>query len=157
MGTTTIFSLGHQSCTWPRYYPFWQNPCSGCNSGIDLVVVLEYTFFQLCSNAEQISARLARFGRSFVNRRAVVLTNHTSYTAFLLDVRCVVSRTFENLSCLSSCSLSQKWRFRRIRLNVARGIESIFAYTKVPGVTSQYILRSGSLCHPCSKISEFFY
>ena len=47
-GTNTIFSSGYQSCNWPRWVPFcWQNPCSGCNSGIDFVVVLEYTFFQL--------------------------------------------------------------------------------------------------------------
>ena len=67
--------------------------CSGHNSGIDLVVTLEYIFFQLCSNAEQISARLTRFRRSYVKRLAVVLTNHTSYTAFLLDVRCAVQRS----------------------------------------------------------------
>ena len=67
-----------------------QNPCSGCNSGIDLVVALEYTFFQLCSNAKQISVRLARFRRSYVKGPAVVLTSHISYTAFLLDMRCAV-------------------------------------------------------------------
>ena len=55
-----------------------------------MVVVLEYVFFRLYSNAEQISVRLARFRRSYVNRPGVVLTNHTSYTAFLLDVRCAV-------------------------------------------------------------------
>ena len=55
-----------------------------------LVVVLEYTLLRICSNAEQISARLARFRRSYVNRPGVVLTNHTSYAAFLLDVRCAV-------------------------------------------------------------------
>ena len=64
--------------------------CSGCNSGIDLFVTLKYTFFQLCSNAEQISVRLARFRRSYVKHRAVVLTSLTSYIAFLLDVRCAV-------------------------------------------------------------------
>ena len=64
--------------------------CSGCNSGIDLVVTLEYTFFLLCSNAEQISVRLARFRRSYVKGPAVVLTSRTSYTAFLLDVSCAV-------------------------------------------------------------------
>ena len=90
-GTTTIFSFRYQSCVWPRSDPFfWQNPCSGCNSGIDLVVALEYTFFQLCSNVEQISVRLARFRRSYVKRPAVVLTSPTCYTAFLLDVRCAV-------------------------------------------------------------------
>ena len=42
-GTTTIFSFIYQSCVWPRSDPlFWQNPCSGCNSGIDLVVALKY-------------------------------------------------------------------------------------------------------------------
>ena len=88
-GTTTIFSFGHQSCVWARSDPlFWQNPCSACNSGIDLVAALEYSFFQLCSRAEQISVMLARFRRSYVKRSAVVLTSHTSYTVFLLDVRC---------------------------------------------------------------------
>ena len=37
--------------------------------------------------------------------------------------------SFENLSCLSSCSLSQRWRFWRIRSNVLRGIGSDLAYT----------------------------
>ena len=55
-----------------------------------LVVALEYTFFQLSSNVEQISVRLARFRRSYVKRPAVVLTSHTSYTAFLLDMHCAV-------------------------------------------------------------------
>ena len=54
--TTTIFSSGNQSCAWPCSGPFcWQNPWFGCNSGISLVVFLEYTLFQLCSNFEQIS------------------------------------------------------------------------------------------------------
>ena len=36
------------------------------------------------------SLRFMRFRRSYVNRLAVVLTNHCqSYTAFLLDVRCL--------------------------------------------------------------------
>ena len=79
------------SCVRPRSDSFfWQNPCSGCNSGIDLVVTLEHTFFQLCSNAKKISVRLARFRRSYVKRPAVVLTSRTSYTAFLLDVNCAV-------------------------------------------------------------------
>ena len=55
-GTTTIFSFGYPSCIRPCSGPFcWQNPCCGSNSEIDLVVVLEYTLFQLCSNTEQIS------------------------------------------------------------------------------------------------------
>ena len=90
-GTTTIFLFGYQSCVWWRSEPFfWQNSCSGCNIGIDLVVTLEYTFFQLCSNAEQISVRLARFRRSYVKPPAFVLTSSRSYTVFLLDVRCAV-------------------------------------------------------------------
>ena len=81
----------HSDTNWPRSDPFfWQNPCSGCNSWIDLVVALEYIFFQLCSNAEQISVRLAKFRRSYAKHAAVVLTSHTSYFAFLLDVRCAV-------------------------------------------------------------------
>ena len=53
-----------------------------------------------------------------------------------------------NLSYLSSCSLSRRWSFWRIRSNVLRGIESDLAYTKVSVVTSQCILRSGSLWYP---------
>ena len=89
MGTTTISSSGYQFCNWPRSGPFcWQNPCSGCNSGFDLVVVLEYTFFQLCA-APRKSLRFTRFIRSYLNRPAVVLTNHCqSYTAFFLNVSC---------------------------------------------------------------------
>ena len=36
---------------------FWSilSTCSGCNGGIDLVAVLEYTFVPLCAHAEQIS------------------------------------------------------------------------------------------------------
>ena len=34
--------------------------------------------------------RLKRFRKSYVNRPDVVLTHHTSYTAFLLDVHCAV-------------------------------------------------------------------
>ena len=49
------FSFTYQACIWPSSRPFCQkNSCSCCNCGINLVAVLEYTFFQLCSNAEQI-------------------------------------------------------------------------------------------------------
>ena len=64
--------------------------CFGSNSGIDLVVALEYTFFQLCSNAKQISVRLARSRRSYVKGPAVALISRTTYIAFLLDVCCAV-------------------------------------------------------------------
>ena len=101
-GTTTIFSYRYKSCVWPRSDPFfWQNPCHGCNSGIDWVVALECNFFQLCSNVEQIPVRLTRFRRSYVKRPAVALTNHTSYTAFLPDVRCTVQS--DHISCFCSC------------------------------------------------------
>ena len=90
-GTTIIFSFIYQSWVWPRYDPFfWYDPCSSCNSGIDLVVALKYTLFQLCSNAEQIYVRLERFRRSSVKRPAIVLSSHTSYTAFWLDLRCTL-------------------------------------------------------------------
>ena len=56
-------------------------------------------------------------------------------------------RSFENLFYLSSCSSSKRRKFRRICSNVLRGIESDLAYTKVYGVASHYILRSGGLWH----------
>ena len=78
---STYFLFTYQFCVWLRSDPFfWQNWCSGHNSGIDLVVALKYTFFQLCSNAEQIFLRLARYRRSSV-KHPVNLTSQTSYTA----------------------------------------------------------------------------
>ena len=95
-----FFSFRYQFCVWPRSDPFfWQNPCFGCNSGIDLVVALEYTFFQLYSNIEQIFVRLTRFRRSYVKRPAVVLNSHTSYTAFSLDVCCAVQSGHVSFFC----------------------------------------------------------
>ena len=52
------------------------------------------------------------------------------------------------MSCLSNCSLSQRWRFQRMRFSVLQRIESDesdFAYIKVLGVVFQYNLWSGSL------------
>ena len=43
----------------------------------------------------------------------------------------IVGRSFENLSYLSSCSLSRRWRFWRIHSKVLRGIESDLGYTEV--------------------------
>ena len=64
-GTTTIFTFGYQSGTWKLSGPsFGKNPCSGCNSGINLVVVLEYTFLSLKPTAVKVAL------------------------LFLLDVRC---------------------------------------------------------------------
>ena len=66
----------------------------------------------------------------------------------LLSDLLIPGRSFENLSYLSICLLSQRLRIRRIRSNVLRGIESYFTYTKVSAVASQYILWSGSLWYP---------
>ena len=75
--------------TWPSSGLFCrQNPWSGCNSGTDLIVVLEYIFLNFVPTPNE-SRRFTRFRRCYVNRTAVVLTNHCqSFTAFLLDVRC---------------------------------------------------------------------
>ena len=88
--TTTIFSLDPNPVFGHSLVHSFAKTRSDCNSGINLVVALEYTFFQHCSYAEQVSVRLARFRRSYVKRPPVVLTSHTSYTAFSLDVRCAV-------------------------------------------------------------------
>ena len=80
------FFIWIPSRVWPRCDPLLrQNPWSGCNSRTDLVVTLEYAFFQLCSNAEQIFVRLTRFRKSYVKYPVVVLTSPTSYKSFLLD------------------------------------------------------------------------
>ena len=48
------------------------------------------------------SLRFTRFRRNYVNRTAVVLTNHCqSYTSFLFDVRCSKWPRSFFLSCLS--------------------------------------------------------
>ena len=97
-GNTTLFSgnkrepppfFHSDTNTWPRSGPFcWQNPCSGSNSGTDLVVTLEYIFYNFVLPPNK-PVRLTRFRRSYVNYTAVVLTNHfQNYTAFLLDVCC---------------------------------------------------------------------
>ena len=87
--------------TWPRSGPFcWLNPCSSCSSVTDLVVVLEF-FFSFVPTPNK-SLRFTKIRRSYVNRTAVVLTNHCqSYTAFLFDVRCSKWPRSFFLSCLS--------------------------------------------------------
>ena len=82
--------------------------------------------------------------------------NHTMDLLYLLKENSknllfgllIIGKSFENLSYLSSCSLSRTWRFWRIRSNVLRGIESGLAYTKESGVASYYILWSGSVWYP---------
>ena len=59
----------------------------GCNSGIDLVVVLEYNFFQLQHLTNLLGSQDSE--ESCVDHSAVVLTNHCkNYTAFLIDMHC---------------------------------------------------------------------
>ena len=60
----------------------------------------------------------------------------------------IIGRSSKNLSYLSSCSLSQRWRFWRILSNVLREIKSDLAYTKVLRYVSKYILWFGSLWYP---------
>ena len=82
--------------------------------------------------------------------------NHTMDLLYLLKENfknllfnlLITGGSLENLSYLSSRSLSQKWRFWIIRSNVLRGIESDLAYTKVSGAASQYILWFESLRYP---------
>ena len=89
-GTTTIFLFGYQSCTWKRFGPFCRiNPCSGCNSGINLVVVLEYTF----------SSTLFKSQTNFLGSENLAKATYTALLwfkpttvkvalLFLLDMRC---------------------------------------------------------------------
>ena len=81
---------------WPLSGPFcWQNPGSGCNSGNDLVIVLEYILFSNFVPRPNKSVRFTRFRRNYVNRTVVVLTEHyQNYTVFLLD--CAVQSGYFN-------------------------------------------------------------
>ena len=75
--------------TWPRSGPFcWQNPCSGCNRGTGLVVVLEYIFFQLCFNTEQIP-QVHKIQEKLCKSHCCCSNQPLSKLhCFLLDVRC---------------------------------------------------------------------
>ena len=57
----------------------------------------------------------------------------------------IKQRSFEKLSYVSSCSLSQRWKFQRKRLNVLWEIESDLTYKKVSGFV------------PNTFYSEFFH
>ena len=62
---------------------------------------LNISFFNFVPTPNK-SFRFTRFRRSYVNRNAVVPTNHSqSYTAFLLDVRCSRLSYYFFYSCLS--------------------------------------------------------
>ena len=88
-----------------------------------------------------------------------VTGNHTMDLLYLLKDNfknlffdlLISGRSFENLSYLSSCSLSKRWRFGRTSSSVLRGIVSDLTYTKVKEVTFQYILRSEGLRDPLSS------
>ena len=61
----------------------------------------------------------------------------------------ITERSFENLSYL--LSERWRWRLRRMRSYASRGSEPDLVYTKVLGVVSQHISRSGNLWHPLSS------
>ena len=69
----------HHFFIWIPILYCWQNPCSDCNSGTDLVVILEYIFFNFVSTRNK-SLRFTRFRRSYVNCTTVVVTNHCKVT-----------------------------------------------------------------------------
>ena len=84
---------------WPLSGPFcWQNPGSGCNSGNDLVIVLEYIFFSNFVPRPNKSVRFTRFRRNYVNRTAVVLTEHCQITLFFL-LDCTVQSSYFPFFC----------------------------------------------------------
>ena len=95
--------------------------------GTSFYIALEYT-----------SCLFVAYCHVFRNREScdgfVLLVEREFYRLF---DSLITGRSFENLSYLSSCSLSQRWRFRRIHLNILRGIESYLACTKVSGVVFQ--------------------
>ena len=69
------FFIQMQSCNCLRFGPFcWQNHFSGCNSSIDLVVVLNTLSFNFVPTLRK-SLKFTRFRSSSVNRPVVVLTN----------------------------------------------------------------------------------
>ena len=91
-----------------------------------------------------------------------LLCDRESYDGFVLPVErelivknllfdlLIMARSFKNLFYLLRCSMSLR-RFQRIHSIVLRGIKSDFAWTKVSGVVSQYILQSGRLWHPLTS------
>ena len=69
-----------------------KNPCSGCNRGINLAVVLEYSFPQLCSNDKQISQVQKIQKKLYVHLSVVVQTkHHEMWIAFFCLTRTVES------------------------------------------------------------------
>ena len=64
------------------------------NSKTDFVFVLEYTFFQLCSNVEK-SLRFTRFRGSYVNHPAVVLIKVTLLFCLIVYRKCGLPYLFK--------------------------------------------------------------
>ena len=88
---TTIFSFKYQSLTWRRFGPFCQeNLCPGCNGGINLVVILKYSFSNFVQTPNKY-LRFRRFRRSYVHHSVVVPTNHCQIcTGFFFFAWCVM-------------------------------------------------------------------
>ena len=156
MGTTTIlmifFLFGHQSCTWPVL-------AHSVNKTHILVVTGELIwllFLNILSFnfAPQPNKpfRLTRFKRSYVNRPAIVLTNHCqSYTSFLLDVRCskwssfFLFFSFFFCSCLSPIIV----RLRKLFLlgtTVARINSKVCKQTKRCEIITHKYIETNSWC-----------
>ena len=90
--TTTIFSFEHQSCAWPRAGPFyWQNPCSGCNSGVELTWLLflnEYALFCCFLHCHWTNLLgLPGFRKSYSYHSAFVLIKGTLYLCFTCAIQ----------------------------------------------------------------------
>ena len=92
MGTTTIlmifFLFGHQSCTWPVLaHSVNKTHILVITGELIWLLFLNILSFNFAPQPNK-PFRLTRFKRSYVNRPAIVLTNHCqSYTSFLLDVQ----------------------------------------------------------------------
>ena len=99
MGTTTIYLDSNPVIGHALVHSLDKTHVLGVT--VDLTWLLFLNILSLNSAATLIKPlRLTRFRRSYVNRPAVVLTNHCqSYTAFLLDVHCskLPSSTFLQL------------------------------------------------------------
>ena len=65
----------------------------------------------------------------------------------ILKISYLTHRSRKRALKICSCSLSQRWRFRRVCSKVLEVIESDLAYTSI-GVVSHYMLRSVSLWQP---------
>ena len=85
-----------------------KNPCSGCNRGINLAVVLEYTFLQLCSNDKQISSekKFRKFRRSYTHTSLLSFkpTTMKCRLLFLLD-GCCWKRPYSIFCCCLSVAI----------------------------------------------------